>query len=127
MGAARNVYRAPEGADVRRARWAIARAMVLRPSLVLVNDVTAGFKRADERELLAALAVAARQLGAGVVLATRDPVTASSTDRVLLLNRGRVVDDTAALTHLHLQVDRFRVPTWDLAPVHFEVEGRQLP
>lgn len=42
------------------------------------------------------LAVAARQLGAGVVLATRDPVTASATDRVLLLNRGRVVDDTAA-------------------------------
>ena len=89
-------YRSPNGADVRRARWAIARAMALRPSLVLVNDVTAGFKRADERELLAALTLAARQLGAGVVLATRDPVTASSTDRVLLLNRGKVIDDTAA-------------------------------
>jgi putative ABC transport system ATP-binding protein len=89
-------YRAPEGADVRRARWAVARAMVVRPSLILVNDVTAGFRRADEQELLSALAVAARQIGAGVVLATRDPVTASATDRVLLLNRGRVVDDTAA-------------------------------
>jgi putative ABC transport system ATP-binding protein len=89
-------YRSPNGADVRRARWAIARAMVLRPSLVLVNDVTAGFTRADERDLLGALTLAARQLGAGVVLATRDPVTASSTDRVLLLNRGKVIDDTAA-------------------------------
>jgi putative ABC transport system ATP-binding protein len=89
-------YRSPEAADLRRARWAVARAMVVRPSLVLVNDVTAGFPRADEEELLAALAVASRQLGAGVVLATRDPVTASATDRVLLLNRGRVVDDTAA-------------------------------
>jgi putative ABC transport system ATP-binding protein len=89
-------YRRADGADVRRARWAVARAMVAQPSLVLVNDITAGFARVDEWELLAALAVAARQLGAGVVLATRDPVTASATDRVLLLNRGRVVNDTAA-------------------------------
>jgi putative ABC transport system ATP-binding protein len=89
-------YRLADGPDARRARWAIARAMVVRPSLVLVNDVTAGLQRADEQDLLAALAVAAGQLGAGVVMATRDPVTASTTDRVLLLNRGRVVDDTAA-------------------------------
>ena len=85
-----------DAADLRRARWAIARSMVLRPSLVLVNDLTAGFARADERELLASLTLAARELGAGVVLATRDPVTASSTDRMLLLNRGKVIDDTAA-------------------------------
>jgi putative ABC transport system ATP-binding protein len=89
-------YRQSDGADVRRARWAVARAMILRPSLVLVNDITAGLDRGDEQELLAALTVAADRLGAGVVLATRDPVTASRTDRVLLLNQGRVVDDTAA-------------------------------
>jgi putative ABC transport system ATP-binding protein len=89
-------YRSPDGADARRARWAIARAMVARPSLVLVNDVTAGLERKAEQALLAALTVAARQLGAGFVLATRDPITASATDRVLLLNRGKVVDDTAA-------------------------------
>jgi putative ABC transport system ATP-binding protein len=89
-------YRVPDGADARRSRWVIARAMVLRPTLVLVNDITAGFPRADEQDLLDALTLAASQLGAGVVMATRDPVTASSTDRVLLLRRGRVVDDTAA-------------------------------
>jgi putative ABC transport system ATP-binding protein len=89
-------YRASQGADLRRLRWAIARAMVVRPSLVLVNDITAGLDRADERELLAALTDAAGQLGAGVVFATRDPITASRADRVLLLNHGKVVDDTAA-------------------------------
>jgi putative ABC transport system ATP-binding protein len=89
-------YRAPAGADARRTRWAIARAMVARPSLVLVNDASAGLERRVEQDLLAAVTVIARQLGAGVVLATRDPITASATDRVLLLNRGRVVDDTAA-------------------------------
>lgn len=89
-------YRSPDGADARRARWAVARAMVVRPSLVLANDVTAGLPRADERDLLSALTVAAGELGAGVVLATRDPLTASATDRVLLLNRGKVIDDTAA-------------------------------
>jgi putative ABC transport system ATP-binding protein len=89
-------YRSAEGADVRRARWAVARALVTRPSLVLGNDITAGLSRVDEEELLAAFAVAARQLGAGVVLATRDPVTASSADRVLLLTHGKIADDTAA-------------------------------
>jgi putative ABC transport system ATP-binding protein len=89
-------YRASDGADVRRARWAVARAMVVRPSLVLVNDITARVDRTDEQELLAALGVAADRLGAGVVLATRDPITASRTDRVLLLNHGKVVHDTAA-------------------------------
>jgi putative ABC transport system ATP-binding protein len=89
-------YHASDGADVRRARWAVARAMVVRPSLILVNDITAGFQRADEQELVAVLTVAAVRLGAGVVLGTRDPITASTTDRVLLLNHGKVVDDTAA-------------------------------
>jgi ABC-type lipoprotein export system ATPase subunit len=70
--------------------------MVGRPSLILASDFTAGLPRADEQDLLSALAVAASELGAGVVLATRDPLTASATDRVLLLNRGRVADDTAA-------------------------------
>jgi ABC-type lipoprotein export system ATPase subunit len=89
-------YRSADVADARRVRWAIARAMVMRPSLVLVDDITAGLERAAEQDLLAALTIAADQLGAGVVLATRDSVTASATDRVLLLTRGKVVDDTAA-------------------------------
>jgi len=42
------------------------------------------------------LTAAASEAGAGVVLATRDPITASATNRVLLLSRGRVSDDTAA-------------------------------
>jgi putative ABC transport system ATP-binding protein len=89
-------YRSPDGPDARRARWGVARAMVVRPSLILADDITAGLRRADEQDLLSALTVAAREVGAGVVLATRDPLTASATDRVLLLSRGRVIDDTAA-------------------------------
>ena len=89
-------HRSPDGPDARRARWGVARAMAVRPSLILANDITAGLPRADEQDLLSALTVAAREVGAGVVLATRDPLTASATDRVLLLNRGRVIDDTAA-------------------------------
>jgi putative ABC transport system ATP-binding protein len=89
-------YRSPDGPDARRARWGAARAMVVRPTLILANDITAGLPRADEQDLLSAFTVAAREVGAGVVLATQDPLTASATDRVLLLNRGRVIDDTAA-------------------------------
>jgi ABC-type branched-subunit amino acid transport system ATPase component len=50
-------YRSADGPDLRRARWTIARSLVVRPSLVLVNDVTAGLERADEQELNAALEV----------------------------------------------------------------------
>jgi len=89
-------YRSTDGADARRARWAVARAMVLRPSLVLANDITAGLERTEEQELMSRLTAAASEAGAGVVLATRDPITASATNRVLLLSRGRVSDDTAA-------------------------------
>jgi putative ABC transport system ATP-binding protein len=89
-------YRSPDGPDARRVRWAVARAMVVRPSLILANDITAGLSRTDERDLLSTVTVLAGEAGASVVLATRDPITASATDRVLLLNRGKVVDDTAA-------------------------------
>jgi putative ABC transport system ATP-binding protein len=89
-------YRSPDGPDARRARWGVARALLVRPSLILANDITAGLPRADEQDLLSAFTVAAREVGAGVVLATPDPLTASATARVLLLSRGRVIDDTAA-------------------------------
>jgi putative ABC transport system ATP-binding protein len=87
-------YRTAPGAAERRARWAVARSLVGRPALVLVDDMTTRLAWADKPGLLDALRLAAAQLGVGVVIATREPLTASATDRVVLLTRGGVIDDT---------------------------------
>ena len=88
-------YPSAADADWRRARWAVARSLVGRPAVVLVDDVVSRGAWADRHGFLPGLRLAAHRLGVGIVLATRDPKTASVTDRVILLNRGRVVDDTA--------------------------------
>jgi putative ABC transport system ATP-binding protein len=80
-----------------RARWALARALVQKPTVVLGNEVTTGLTRSDELDLVDSLRNAAQQLDVGVVLATRDAVTASAADRIFLVNRSRVVDVTGDL------------------------------
>ena len=68
-----------------------------RPALLLVNHVSAaprvaGQAGADGR----ASRLAASRLGVAAVIASHDPITAAATDRVVLMNRGRVIDDTGA-------------------------------
>jgi putative ABC transport system ATP-binding protein len=82
-------------ADQRRGLWAVARSLLGRPTVVLVNDLTPRVPWSDKPGVLNALRVAAGALDVAVVIATRDPSTAAATDRVVLLDRGRVVDDTA--------------------------------
>jgi putative ABC transport system ATP-binding protein len=87
-------YRTAPDAPERRARWAVARSLVGRPALVLVDDMTTKLAWADKPGLLDALRLAAARLDVGIVIATREPLTASATDRVVLMTRGGVVDDT---------------------------------
>jgi putative ABC transport system ATP-binding protein len=82
--------------DPRRLRWTVARSVALRPSLVLVDDVSAPVSEAAQAVLAEALRAVARQLRVAVVVATQDPLTASYADRVVRLARGRLADDTAA-------------------------------
>jgi|tagenome__1003787_1003787.scaffolds.fasta_scaffold20759952_2 putative ABC transport system ATP-binding protein len=89
-------FRAGEGIDDRRLRWTVARSLATRPALVLVDDVTTRLPRREQEVLLVALRDAARALDVAVLVATCDPITASGTDRVVRLARGRIADDTAA-------------------------------
>jgi putative ABC transport system ATP-binding protein len=89
-------YHDAPGADTRRARWAVARSLVGRPALLLVDHVSAQLAWPDKPALTAALRLAAGRLRVGVVIASRDPFTAAATDRVVLMNQGRVIDDTGA-------------------------------
>jgi putative ABC transport system ATP-binding protein len=89
--------RPPQGAEAIQAHWAIARGLATKPTLLLVADITQGLSRVAELDLLEALHSAAGQLDVGVILATGDPITASSADRALLLKGGRLIDVTDEL------------------------------
>ena len=90
-------YHDAPGADARRARWAVARSLVAGPALLLVDHVSAAGAWPDKPGLMDALRHATHQLGVAAVVATRDPWTAAATDRVVRMNRGKVLDDTGAL------------------------------
>jgi putative ABC transport system ATP-binding protein len=89
--------RPPKGADAIQAHWAVARGLATKPTLLLLADITHGLSRVGELDLLEALQAAAGQFDVGALLATGDPITASSADRALLLKQGRVDDVTDEL------------------------------
>ena len=89
-------YHDAPAADARRARWAVARSLVGRPALLLVDHVSAAAAWPDKPALTDALRLAADRLRVAAVIASRDPFTAAATDRVVLMNQGKVIDDTGA-------------------------------
>lgn len=72
-------------------RVAIARALAHEPRLVLADEPTGALDEENSLRVVELLVGAAKDLGAAVIVATHDPLVASSTDRVLRLLDGRLV------------------------------------
>lgn len=89
-------YHDEPGAGARRARWAVARSLMDRPTLLLVDHLSAPLAWPDKPALTDALRLATSRLRVAAVIASQDPVTASATDRVVLMHQGVVIDDTGA-------------------------------
>lgn len=71
-------------------RVAVARAMVMSPTVVLGDEPTGSLDSATAQDVVNLLLAAAREDGACVVLVTHDPMVASHADRVLVLRSGRL-------------------------------------
>lgn len=76
-------------------RAAIARALVVSPSVVLADEPTGSLDSAASEAVLTRLLDAARARRAAVVLVTHDERIAGAADRAVRLHDGRIVSDTA--------------------------------
>ena len=71
-------------------RAAIARALFIRPALLLADEPTGNLDLASGAEVLGLFLEAQRAFGQTVVMVTHDPRSAGYADRVLLLRDGQV-------------------------------------
>lgn len=76
-----------------RQRVAVARALVTRPAVVFADEPTGALDPTTGGQILGLLRQAVDRDGVTVVMVTHDPRAASISDRLVLLQNGRVVVD----------------------------------
>ncbi|QUI30246.1 ABC transporter ATP-binding protein [Streptomyces alfalfae] len=79
-------------------RVACARALASKPELIFADEPTGNLDSRAGLEVLGFLREAVDQLGQTVVMVTHDPSAAATSDLVLFLGDGRIVDDMARPT-----------------------------
>ena len=77
-------------------RVGIARAIVTDPTLIVADEPTGDLDAKSAEEILDLLQELRNSLGKTIIMVTHDPRAASRADRVLHLDKGRLVNDTRA-------------------------------
>jgi putative ABC transport system ATP-binding protein len=77
-------------------RAAIARALITSPDVIFADEPTAALDVVSAEGVLRLLRQAASDPRRAVVVVTHDPFVASQADRVLVLDRGRIVTELAS-------------------------------
>lgn len=78
-------------------RIALARAMVLKPRLVIADEPTASLDSQTAHQVVSLMKQLSHQHGTSIVVATHDDRMSSHCDRIIRLEDGRVVSDKEAL------------------------------
>lgn len=74
-------------------RAAIARAMMYRPAVLLLDEPTGNLDRKNSREVLDMLKLSNRNFGQTVFLITHDEKIALEADRIITMEDGRILRD----------------------------------
>ena len=73
-----------------RQRAACARALIVRPALILADEPTGALDSANSKALMQTFNVMNRQLGSTILMVTHDAVVGSYASRVLFLKDGKI-------------------------------------
>ena len=73
-------------------RAAIARAIVANPSLIVADEPTGDLDRESATQILGLLRELVNEHGKTVIMVTHDPRAAAAADRVLHLDKGRLIE-----------------------------------
>ncbi|MDW8242297.1 MAG: ABC transporter ATP-binding protein [Thermogemmata sp.] len=84
-------------------RVGIARAIVTDPELIVADEPTGDLDTRSANEILTLLDTLRSQLGKTIIMVTHDPKAAARAQRVLHLEKGQLVHDTAAAPLLAAQ------------------------
>lgn len=76
-------------------RAAVARALLSKPGVIVADEPTASLDRRTGEEVSELIVRLARQEGATLVIVTHDPALMERLDRRIVLDGGRIVDDSA--------------------------------
>jgi putative ABC transport system ATP-binding protein len=76
-------------------RVGIARAMVTDPTLIVADEPTGDLDSKSANEILDLLGILKNQLGKTIIMVTHDPHAAERAERLLHLEKGRLVHDTS--------------------------------
>ena len=77
-------------------RASIARALTMRPSIVFCDEPTGALDERNSELVVDELRGIAADFGVGVLMVTHDPAVSAACDRVLRLDRGRLIDERPA-------------------------------
>jgi putative ABC transport system ATP-binding protein len=75
-------------------RVAIARALVGKPRIVFADEPTAALDKDTALHIVSYLRTIAKELGTTILMVTHDSKLRSLADRVIMLDEGRIVEDT---------------------------------
>ena len=77
-------------------RASIARALTMRPSIVFCDEPTGALDERNSALVVDELRGIAAEFGVGVLMVTHDPAVSAACDRVLRLDRGKLIDERPA-------------------------------
>jgi putative ABC transport system ATP-binding protein len=88
-------HRPSELSGGQQQRVACARALAARPAIVFADEPTGNLDSRSGAEVLSFLRASVDDMGQTVVMVTHDPVAAASSDEVIFLADGHIVDQMA--------------------------------